>query len=71
MWPCTHQSLLEAASFVKAIEARQGLKIACLEEIAWTNGWITPEQVKAEATSMGKSAYAAYLWDLLKQAGHG
>jgi glucose-1-phosphate thymidylyltransferase len=71
MWPCTHQSLLEAGSFVKAIEARQGLKIACLEEIAWTNGWITPEQVKAEATSMGKSAYAAYLWDLLKQAGHG
>jgi glucose-1-phosphate thymidylyltransferase len=71
MWPCTHQSLPEAGSFVKAIEARQGLKIACLEEIAWTNGWITPEQVKAEATSMGKSSYAAYLWDLLKQAGHG
>ncbi len=67
----THQSLLEAGNFVEAIEARQGLKIACLEEIAWTNGWITPEQVKAEATSMGKSAYAAYLWDLLKQAGHG
>lgn len=66
----THQSLLEAGNFVEAIEARQGLKIACLEEIAWNNGWIGPDQVRAEATSMGKSAYAAYLWDLLKQAGH-
>ena len=67
----THESLLEAGNFVAAIEARQGLKIACLEEIAWTNGWITPAQVKAEAQAMGKSAYAAYLWDLLRQAGHG
>ena len=67
----THESLLEAGNFVAAIEARQGLKIACLEEIAWTNSWITPAQVKAEAQAMGKSAYAAYLWDLLRQAGHG
>ena len=66
----THQSLLQAGNFVEAIEARQGLKIACLEEIAWSNGWITPEQVKSEAKQMGKSAYAAYLWELLKQAGH-
>lgn len=66
----THQSLLEAGNFVEAIEARQGLKIACLEEIAWNNGWIGLEQVKAEAGAMGKSAYAAYLWDLLKYAGH-
>ena len=65
----THQSLLQASNFVEAIEARQGMKIACLEEIAWNNNWISAEQVKAEATSMGKSAYAAYLWDLLKQAG--
>jgi glucose-1-phosphate thymidylyltransferase len=65
----THQSLLEAGNFVEAIESRQGLKIACLEEIAWHNGWITAEQVKAEAASMGKSAYAAYLWELLRQAG--
>ena len=67
----THQSLLEAGNFVQAIEQRQGLKIACLEEIAWNNGWIGPEQVRAEATCMGKSAYAAYLWDLLTQAGAG
>ena len=66
----THQSLLEAGNFVEAIEARQGLKIACLEEIAWHNGWFGPDQVKAEALAMGKSAYAAYLWDLLRQAGH-
>jgi glucose-1-phosphate thymidylyltransferase len=66
----THQSLLQAGNFVEAIEARQGLKIACLEEIAWNSGWITVDQVKAEASAMGKSAYAAYLWDLLKQAGH-
>ena len=64
-------SLLEAGNFVEAIEARQGLKIACLEEIAWHNGWISPDQVKAEAQAMGKSAYAVYLWDLLRQAGHG
>jgi len=64
----THQSLLEAGNFVEAIENRQGLKIACLEEIAWRNGWITTTQVEAEAASMGKSAYAAYLWDLVKQA---
>ena len=66
----THQSLLEAGNFVEAIEARQGLKIACLEEIAWNNGWIGPDEVKTEAQAMGKSAYAAYLWDLLRQAGH-
>jgi glucose-1-phosphate thymidylyltransferase len=65
----THESLLEAGQFVHAIEERQGLKVACLEEIAWHNGWIGRAQVEAEATSMGKSAYAAYLWDLLKQDG--
>jgi glucose-1-phosphate thymidylyltransferase len=66
----THQSLLEAGNFVEAIEARQGLKIACLEEIAWNNGWIDARRVKEAATTMGKSAYAQYLWDLLRQAGH-
>lgn len=65
----THQSLLEAGSFVATIEARQGLKVACLEEIAWCNGWIGPAEVRAEAESMGRSAYAAYLHDLLRQAG--
>jgi glucose-1-phosphate thymidylyltransferase len=64
----THQSLLEAGNFVEAIENRQGLKVACLEEIAWHNGWITADAVKIEAEGMGKSAYASYLWDLLKRA---
>lgn len=63
----THRSLLDAANFVAAIEERQGLKIACLEEIAFRNGWIGREQVEAEAGSMGKSAYADYLWDMLRQ----
>lgn len=67
----THQSLLEAGNFVEALETRQGLKIACLEEIAWHNGWIGPAEVRAEASSMGRSAYADYLWDQLRQAGHG
>jgi glucose-1-phosphate thymidylyltransferase len=63
----TNRSLMEAGQFVQAIEERQGLKIACLEEIAWIKGWIGPEQVEAEAESMGKSAYAAYLRLLLKR----
>jgi len=66
----THQSLLAAGNFIEALESRQGLKVACLEEIAWNNGWIGPEQVKAEAQCMGRSAYAEYLWDQLRQAGH-
>jgi glucose-1-phosphate thymidylyltransferase len=63
----THQSLLEAGSFIEAIEERQGLKVACLEEIAWRNGWIGTAEVEAEAASMGKSAYAGYLHQLLER----
>jgi glucose-1-phosphate thymidylyltransferase len=65
----THQSLLDAGNFVQALETRQGLKVACIEEIAWNNGWIGADQVRAEAQAMGRSAYADYLWDLLRQAG--
>lgn len=65
----THTSLLDAGNFIHAIEERQGLKVACLEEIAWNNGWIDSDQVKSEATNMGKSSYAAYLLDLLKREG--
>jgi len=50
---------------VQAIEERQGLKIACLEEIAWRQGWISASDVLAEAETMGKSAYAQYLRQLL------
>ncbi len=64
----TFESLNAATGFVQAIEARQGLKIACLEEIAWRNGWIDLAAVRREAESMGKSDYAAYLHELLRQA---
>ena len=57
----TAGSLLEAASFIEAIEERQGLKVACLEEIAWRNGWIGPAEVRAAADAMGKSPYGDYL----------
>ena len=62
----TPRSLIEAGTFIEAIEERQGLKVACLEEIAWQNGWIGEADVRAAAESMGKSTYAAYLHGLLK-----
>jgi len=63
----TQQSLLDAASFVQTVQARQGLMVACLEEIALETGWIGKDEVRAEAERMGKSPYAAYLRDLLEQ----
>ena len=57
----THDSLLEAAQFVHVIENRQGLKIACLEEIAFRCGWIDRAQLEANITKLGKSSYGAYL----------
>ncbi len=66
----TAKSLLEASNFVGALEERQGLKIACLEEIAWNLGYITAEQVEQEAERMGKSAYGKYLRKLLEAGPH-
>ena len=63
----THRSLLDAATFVAAVQDRQGLQIACLEEIAWRQGWIDAAGVMREAEAMGKSAYADYLRELLRQ----
>ena len=63
----THESLLEAAMFVEIIEKRQGYKIACLEEIAWRNGWLSNEQVEAIAKTLSKNGYGAYLLGLLNQ----
>ena len=61
----THQSLMDAASFVQTVQDRQGLMVACLEEIALMAGWIGTEEVKAEAERMGKSPYSSYLRHLL------
>lgn len=57
----THESLLEAAEFVKVIESRQGLKIACLEEIAYAQSWIKTEQLNVQIEALGKSGYGSYL----------
>ncbi|MBR1961197.1 MAG: glucose-1-phosphate thymidylyltransferase RfbA, partial [Bacteroidales bacterium] len=57
----THDSLSEASTFVEVIEKRQGLKIACLEEIAYINGWITPERIRELAQPMLKNQYGQYL----------
>jgi len=61
----THRSLSEASSFVQAIEERQGLKVACLEEIAWRSGWIGIDQVRREAEALEKSIYGAYLTECI------
>lgn len=61
----THESLVEASSFVSVLESRQGLKIACLEEIAWRLGYITADQVRELATPMAKSSYGAYLLEVI------
>lgn len=61
----THDSLSEASTFIEVIEKRQGLKIACLEEIAYRNGWITAGRVRELAQPMSKNQYGQYLLNLL------
>ena len=62
----THESLTEATEFVKAVEKRTGLKIACIEEVAYRKGFITKEQFANTALSLGKSTYAEYLRKIAK-----
>ena len=62
----THDSLLEAGQFIATLEKRQGLKIACPEEIAWRNGFITGEQLQTLAAPLAKSGYGKYMLNLLK-----
>lgn len=61
----THDSLIEASTFVQTVEKRQGFKVACLEEIAWRNGWLSDDQVRESAKSLSKTGYGRYLLDLL------
>ncbi|MBI6530799.1 glucose-1-phosphate thymidylyltransferase RfbA [Proteus vulgaris] len=61
----THDSLIEASTFVQTVEKRQGFKVACLEEIAWRNGWLNDDQVRESAKSLSKTGYGRYLLDLL------
>ena len=63
----THESLLQASNFVAAIEQRQGLKVACLEEIAYQCGWITADQVMEQVARLGKTDYAKYLARLIAE----
>lgn len=64
----THESLLEAGHFVHTIEQRQGLKVACLEEIAWNNKWISNETLGDQAEKFKKTGYGQYLFNLLNEA---
>lgn len=63
----THESLLEAGMFVETIEKRQGYKIACLEEIAYNNGWLFKEQIQKQGEALSKNSYGQYLLDLIKE----
>ena len=64
----THRSLSEASNFIEAIEERQGLKIGCLQEIAWNQGWITTEDFRREVEAAGASSYGDYLRETLEAA---
>ena len=63
----THDSLSEASTFIECIEKRQGLKVACLEEIAYKKGWITTEKLREEAQPMIKNNYGKYLFQLAEE----
>lgn len=65
----THESLLEASQFVHTIEQRQGLKVACLEEIAFHQGWLDAAKVREQAERLKKTGYGQYLFNLLREAG--
>jgi len=63
----THDSLLEASQFIQTLEKRQGLKVACPEEIAWRQGWIDDAAITALADSLGRSGYGEYLRAILRE----
>ena len=63
----THESLLEAGGFVQTVEHRQGLKVACLEEIAFNNGWLSKEVLKEQGQALSKNGYGQYLLSLISE----
>jgi glucose-1-phosphate thymidylyltransferase len=63
----THDSLAEASIFVEVIEKRQGLKVACLEGIAYRNGWISEEKMRQMAEAMGNNQYGRYLLKVIEE----
>ncbi len=65
----THESLLQAAHFIQVIQERQGLRVACVEEIAWRMGYIDDEQVERLARPLEKNDYGRYLLGLLRDGG--
>ncbi len=62
----THETLIQAANFIETVEARQGLKVACIEEIAYRMGFINTEQLEELAKPLMKNGYGQYLVDMLK-----
>ena len=67
----THDSLMDAAAFVQTIEKRQGLKVACLEEIAYRNGWLSADYVLQEAEKLSKTGYGQYLIQIIRESQRG
>ena len=65
----THDSLSEASTFIEVLEKRQGLKVACLEGIAYRQGWITAKQLRENAQPMLKNDYGKYLLSILEEKG--
>ena len=63
----THRAMMEASQYVEIIEDRQGLKIACLEEVAWRNGWLSDDEVLERAQELSKSSYGQYLKEIIRQ----
>jgi len=62
----THEAMLDAANFIRTIETRQGLQVACLQEIAWENGWMTADEVRESCNDLKKTGYGQYLLKLVE-----
>ena len=63
----TYDSMLDAGNFIRTIETRQGLQVACLQEIAWENGWMTADEIRASCSDMLKTTYGQYLMRLIEK----